>query len=439
MFGLPLLHQRMPVSPFFWRTPQSVDPCAMSGYLELGHKIQKKPRAHHQARRKSINPNFWVRLSSGGVGVFHVNGWGPKSSACPSKFRETKLWAGYPVILAGISRGCLKNVRKSFCAILGPYKKIKLALTPPNPPKTTNFMGIEVFLQKEPKNQAPIKFAQPFPTLETRENVNREWNPQVRMTISWQSGTGGKISGEGKTYRKTPAQNQFWISRTYATLPICPRLFFPLENGSWPDQSCFLTTPTLKWFWRVHSSSPPNRTIRFAPPLCRCPMYFSRETMLSSENESGQVRPRQGTEICNFGAPSPLDFFCFFSNYIYVQFSKTSPLKSGESSEKSSGENRVKSCHVCGCHGFFGPEWSFHATFMNISTRSISMPQQGGAMKAGVYERKRRQTNACNCRHAQMSGSLKGNRKCRQIHANASKRGQTQTNLKQNNYIREKK
>ena len=56
---------------------------------------------------------------------------------------------------------------------------------------------------------------------------------------------------------------------------------------------------------------------------------------------SGQVRPRQGTEICNFGAPSPLEalhwMFCFFSS-IYVQFSKTSPLKSGESSEKSSGE-----------------------------------------------------------------------------------------------------
>ena len=54
---------------------------------------------------------------------------------------------------------------------------------------------------------------------------------------------------------------------------------------------------------------------------------------------------------------SPLDFFCFFSSF-YVQFSKTSPLKSGESSEKSSGENGVKSCHVCGCHGFFGPEKS---------------------------------------------------------------------------------
>ena len=51
---------------------------------------------------------------------------------------------------------------------------------------------------------------------------------------------------------------------------------------------------------------------------------------------------------------SPLDF-CFFSS-IYVHFSKTSPTKSGESSEKSSGENPVKSCHICGCHGFFGPQ-----------------------------------------------------------------------------------
>ena len=38
-----------------------------------------------------------------------------------------------------------------------------------------------------------------------------------------------------------------------------------------------------------------------------------------------------------------------------MQFSKTRPLKSGESSEKSSGENRIKSCHVSGCHGFSAP------------------------------------------------------------------------------------
>ena len=49
---------------------------------------------------------------------------------------------------------------------------------------------------------------------------------------------------------------------------------------------------------------------------------------------------------------SPL-VFLFFLQYLCVQFSKTGPIKSGESSEKSSGENRVKSCHVCGCHGPF--------------------------------------------------------------------------------------
>ena len=90
--------------------------------------------------------------------------------------------------------------------------------------------------------------------------------------------------------------------------------------------------------------------------------FGSWKTVLAVAVFSGHVRPRQGTEICNFGAPSPLEaLYCFFSS-IYVQFSKTSPLKSGESSEKSSGENRVKSCHVCGCHGFFGPDFWFRSS-----------------------------------------------------------------------------
>ena len=84
---------------------------------------------------------------------------------------------------------------------------------------------------------------------------------------------------------------------------------------------------------------------------------------VGNDHISGHVRPRQGTEICNFGAPSPLEalhwIFSFFSRFS-VQFSKTRPPKSGESSEKSSGENRVKSCHVCGCHGFFGAEHHNH-------------------------------------------------------------------------------
>ena len=102
---------------------------------------------------------------------------------------------------------------------------------------------------------------------------------------------------------------------------------------------------------------------------------------------SGQVRPRQGTEICNFGAPSPLEalhwIFAFFSS-IYVQFSKTSPLKSGESSEKSSGEiasNPVTSVAVM---VFFGPDIIFIGTpeFPEISgislERAFGIPELSG-------------------------------------------------------------
>ena len=75
---------------------------------------------------------------------------------------------------------------------------------------------------------------------------------------------------------------------------------------------------------------------------------------------SEQVRPRQGQKSAILGRRLhwrlSTGFFAFSPVFVYVQFSKTSPLKSGESSEKSSGENRVKSCHVCGCHGFSRPE-----------------------------------------------------------------------------------
>ena len=45
-----------------------------------------------QARKRNPNPNFWVRISSSGVGVFHVKGWGPKSSVCPSKPGEPNFF-----------------------------------------------------------------------------------------------------------------------------------------------------------------------------------------------------------------------------------------------------------------------------------------------------------------------------------------------------------
>ena len=93
------------------------------------------------------------------------------------------------------------------------------------------------------------------------------------------------------------------------------------------------------------------------------------ETWKSEKKTQDTFDHDKGTEICNYGAPSPLEalhwIFCSFSRF-YVQFSKKSPRKSGESIEKSSGENCVKSCHVCGCHGFFGPEFANASLSSNL-------------------------------------------------------------------------
>ena len=72
---------------------------------------------------------------------------------------------------------------------------------------------------------------------------------------------------------------------------------------------------------------------------------------MQDSRTSGRVRPRHPAQkvwTISRAPWTPLEalrhwIFCFFSSF-YVQFSKTSPLESGESSEKSSGENRVKSC-----------------------------------------------------------------------------------------------
>ena len=46
----------------------------------------------NQARKRSTNPNFWVRTSSSGVEVFHVKGWGAKKFGMSLETRETKLF-----------------------------------------------------------------------------------------------------------------------------------------------------------------------------------------------------------------------------------------------------------------------------------------------------------------------------------------------------------
>ena len=61
---------------------------------------------------------------------------------------------------------------------------------------------------------------------------------------------------------------------------------------------------------------------------------FFRGVLVRTSSTTTRDRNLQFRGAVSTGG-SPLDFLCLFSS-IYVQFSKTSPLKSGESSEKSS-------------------------------------------------------------------------------------------------------
>ena len=76
--------------------------------MSLRETLRVRDHSFSRQGKKNPNPNFLVRISSGGVGVFHVKGWGPKSSVCPSKPRENKLFGG-------ISRGCPTKSLGSFC------------------------------------------------------------------------------------------------------------------------------------------------------------------------------------------------------------------------------------------------------------------------------------------------------------------------------------
>ena len=154
----------------------------------------------------------------------------------------------------------------------------------------------------------------------------------------------------------------------YLSLLLCLHLFrlFPLSASTW-EAILVAQCEHFRAMFTGGRFAESGVLLCIASVLASFVIHPAREYSSSSglvfllhpQIVSGHVRPRQGTEICNFGAPSPLEalhwIFCFFSRFS-VQFSKTSPPKSGESSEKSSGENRVKSCHVCGCHGFFGPD-----------------------------------------------------------------------------------
>ena len=66
--------------------------------------------AKKEHKPKLLTPDFF----SGGMGVFHVEGWGPKSSGCPSKSGKSNFWWDIPAVP--------EKFEKNKCAFnLGPF------------------------------------------------------------------------------------------------------------------------------------------------------------------------------------------------------------------------------------------------------------------------------------------------------------------------------
>ena len=96
-----------------WGSDTKVE--AGAGPAPRARKPGQSAHAESQARKRNPNLNFLVRIFSGGTGVFHMKGWGPKSSVCPSKPGKSNFFGGISRDFAGISRRRLKSLRKKVC------------------------------------------------------------------------------------------------------------------------------------------------------------------------------------------------------------------------------------------------------------------------------------------------------------------------------------
>ena len=116
-----------------------------------------------------------------------------------------------------------------------------------------------------------------------------------------------------------------------------------------PSQGCKLKVEKSHLLHMKRVGRTAKNEVKLHPPLCRPLKHFFK--LLQPKDKlhlSGHVRPRQATEICNFGETSPLNF-CEFK--------------------------RAKSCHVSGCLGFFGPEhFNFSALDGGVGCNSFSPP-----------------------------------------------------------------
>ena len=78
----------------------------------------------NQARKRKPNPNFWVRISSGGVGVFHVKGGGRKVRYVPRKRMPLNIRIQWNAGTACVSECVLKTLASRGLRV-GPSKTLR--------------------------------------------------------------------------------------------------------------------------------------------------------------------------------------------------------------------------------------------------------------------------------------------------------------------------
>ena len=98
------------------------------------------------------------------------------------------------------------------------------------------------------------------------------------------------------------------------------------------------------------SFSPLGQSALIDASLWRNPLRNSFRLEWRLKSLSGHVRPRQGTEICNFGEVSPLDFLnCFpFSPGFLCSLVRKWPQNVEKVARFPGGEKSAEPCHVFG-------------------------------------------------------------------------------------------
>ena len=128
---------KLPIQCTQQRSLQQVNfHCSFYGiYQKKFFKNVRNPN-HHYFRQEKKEPKpklLRVQIFSGGVGVFHVKGWGPKKFGMSLETREIKLfWAGYPGLLPGYPGSIRKFEKKKFVFNFWPlHLSKKYRNTPP--------------------------------------------------------------------------------------------------------------------------------------------------------------------------------------------------------------------------------------------------------------------------------------------------------------------